>query len=165
MITTRFATLDDVEAIRGVAEETWPISYANIITPEQIRYMLDHMYAPEKIATSIQAADECFILAEEGSKVVGFAGIAFHQPEEKFTRLNKLYVLPAHHGKRIGKTLLDIVEQEALQHATSAIHLNVNKYNPAFHFYTSNGYTILEEMVLDIGNGFVMDDYILIKPL
>lgn len=165
MIETRFATLNDVNAIREVAERTWPIAYATIISPEQIRYMLDQMYAVEKIEASILAPDECFILALDNNEVIGFAGIAFHQPDEKYTRLNKLYVLPIYHGKQVGKKLLDLVEQEALIHETKALHLNVNKYNPAYNFYTKNGFHILEEVVLDIGNGYVMDDYVLIKFL
>jgi hypothetical protein len=39
--------------------------------------------------------------------------------------------------------------------------LQVNKTNPAFHFYQKKGMYIEEEAIIDIGNGFVMDDYIM----
>lgn len=165
MITTRVATLQDIEAIRQVAEKTWPISYAEMISPEQIRYMLDRMYTSEGIGSSIMAKDEAFILAEDQEHVIGFAGIQFAHPETRYTRLHKLYLLPEYQGKQVGKLLMSEVEKMALLHGTKAIHLNVNKHNPSLQFYQHQGFQILEEMVLDIGNGFVMDDYILVKSL
>lgn len=163
MIEYRIATTADVSAIQQVAEETWPISYAEIISPEQIRYMLDRMYAYEAIEKSILAENEMFLLALDKERVVGFAGIAFHEPEQHYTRLNKLYVLPSYHGKHIGLGLLNKVIEAAKKKSTTGLHLNVNKYNPAYHFYLKNGFQILEEVVLNIGNGFVMDDYLLVK--
>lgn len=165
MITTRIATLQDIEAIREVAEKTWPVSYAEMISPEQIRYMLDRMYTPEGIGASITAKDEAFILAEEEERVIGFAGIQYAYPETDYTRLHKLYLLPEYQGRKVGKLLMQEVEKMALLHGTTAIHLNVNKHNPSLQFYQRQGFRILEETVLDIGNGFVMDDYILVKSL
>lgn len=161
----RIATLEDIAQIRKVAEETWPETYANIISAEQITYMLNGMYSVDKLQASILADDELFLVAEENNAIVGFAGIQFASPESYYTRLHKLYVLPSMHGKGIGKSLLNAVQKQALSKKTTALHLNVNKYNKASEFYKRNGFTILEEVVLDIGNGFVMDDYILTKNL
>jgi ribosomal protein S18 acetylase RimI-like enzyme len=46
-----------------------------------------------------------------------------------------------------------------------AIELQVNKKNVAQHFYTKQGFTIDRELVLDIGEGFVMDDYVMLLTL
>jgi ribosomal protein S18 acetylase RimI-like enzyme len=39
--------------------------------------------------------------------------------------------------------------------------LNVNKANPTVAFYKKFGFTITEETVAHIGEGYVMDDYIM----
>ena len=41
------------------------------------------------------------------------------------------------------------------------IILNVNKANNAKNVYESQGFTVRKELVLDIGGGYVMDDYIM----
>jgi ribosomal protein S18 acetylase RimI-like enzyme len=164
-MSIRIATLDDIHGIRSVAERTWPIAYGDIITPEQIDYMLNWMYSLEKLKQSVLASDELFLVAEINNEIIGFAGIQFGSPESDYTRLHKLYVLPNYQGSGIGKDLLNEVEKQAISRQTQAIHLNVNKRNIATEFYKKNGFKTLEEIVLDIGNGFVMDDYILIKNL
>jgi len=41
------------------------------------------------------------------------------------------------------------------------IWLTVNKHNPTVDIYHKCGFVITEEIVTDIGNGFVMDDYVM----
>ena len=44
--------------------------------------------------------------------------------------------------------------------------LNVNKNNDrAISAYVRNGFVVREAVVVDIGGGFVMDDYIMAKRL
>ncbi len=43
--------------------------------------------------------------------------------------------------------------------------LQVNKRNTdAIGFYRSAGFEVIREAVMDIGGGFVMDDYLMAKP-
>ena len=165
MITFALATQTDVPKIREIAELTWPVAYNNIISPAQINYMLNNMYSVDKLNASIAAPDEQFVLVYEAGEAVGFAGIQYHFPEKTDLRLHKLYVIPEMHGKHLGKELLLEVERLAKENRCLRIHLNVNKNNPAIHFYEKNGFEILEDVVLDIGNGFVMDDFVMIKQL
>jgi hypothetical protein len=41
----------------------------------------------------------------------------------------------------------------------------VNKYNKAKDFYLHNGFEIAESVVVQIGNGYVMDDFIMRKMI
>jgi ribosomal protein S18 acetylase RimI-like enzyme len=48
----------------------------------------------------------------------------------------------------------------------STLTLQTNKRNvDAIAFYHKAGFTVREEAVFDIGNGFVMDDYVMKKVL
>jgi GNAT superfamily N-acetyltransferase len=76
-----------------------------------------------------------------------------------------LYVLPDKQGLGCGKLLLSFIISEAKKHQSSLLHLNVNKQNPAVHFYLKCGFEIDKEVVLDISNGFVMDDYEMVLPI
>jgi diamine N-acetyltransferase len=165
MINLRLATLEDASRIQEIAEITWPISYAGVITSEQIRYMLDLMYSQSKITAAIKDPKQAFWLAKKDGETIGFCSIEFQNPSSEYLRIHKLYVLPTAQGFGIGKLLVDKVAQEAQLKNIHCLHLNVNKRNKAYHFYLKIGFQILQEEVIDIGNGFVMDDYILIKNL
>jgi len=160
-MSVRKATLNDVSRIREIAELTWPETYRSIITPEQIEYMLNWMYSKEKIIEAIQASNQDFLVWEHEGKTLGFAGIEHRYQDKAITRLHKLYVLPETQGTGAGKQLLNAVIDEAKKNNAALLHLNVNKANKAVSFYQHVGFQIAEEEVLDIGNGFVMDDYIM----
>ena len=69
-----------------------------------------------------------------------------------------------YHGKGIGKSLLQEVVQGARLGVQEAVVLNVNKFNrKAIDFYLRMDFTIAQEEVIDIGNGYVMDDYVMRK--
>lgn len=165
MITLRLATIADIPTIQEVAEITWPISYREIISPEQIRYMLDLMYSQTKLKSAINDSNQAFWLAEEDGKVVGFCGIEHGYPEAGITRIHKLYILPETQGSGLGKILMDQVEDQAKINGSGTLHLNVNKGNKAVGFYQKNGFSVDHEEVLDIGNGYVMDDFVMVKEL
>ncbi|MGV3611275.1 MAG: GNAT family N-acetyltransferase [Fluviicola sp.] len=164
-MSLRLATLSDIPLIREVAETTWPISYRGIISPEQIRYMLDRMYNETKIGEAITDPKQEFWLAEEHGKTLGFCGIEHGYSRQDITRIHKLYILPETQGSGLGRTLLDHAEKEAKENGNTKLHLNVNKQNKAVGFYQKHGFVIAYEEVLDIGKGYVMDDYVMIKAI
>ena len=63
-------------------------------------------------------------------------------------------------GKGIGKQLIDFASKEA-KTINKRFVLNVNKYNSAQLFYTKLGFSIIQEEVIPIGGGYVMDDYVM----
>ena len=159
----RVANVDDIELIRSIAFEVWPVAYSKIISQEQIEYMLDMMYSQKSLLNQMQNEGSEFLIIEEDGQAVGFsssAGLA-----ESVFKLHKLYVLSSMHGKGYGRSLLNEVCKRAADRGGVSIELQVNKNNPAFQFYIRNGFTKDREMVFDIGNGFVMDDFILTKSL
>ena len=155
----RIATTADFASIREVVYEVWPIAYRDMISQEQIRYMLDMMYSDESLQKQMVEEGCTFLVYEGDSSILGFA--SYSAIENKFYKLHKLYVYTTSQGKGIGKALLDEVKKRVAAHGGRAIELQVNKKNIAQHFYLKQGFRIDRELVLDIGNGFVMDDYIM----
>ena len=80
--------------------------------------------------------------------------------------LSKLYVLRDFRGQGLGKTAMHFIENQAEQNNCSKITLTVNKYNTnSIKVYEKNGFINTGAVVIDIGNGFVMDDYTMEKIL
>jgi diamine N-acetyltransferase len=159
------AGLADVGIIKKLAETIWPICYGTIITAEQLQYMLQLIYSENALLAQIEKGHK-FIIAWENETPIGFASYSQKSATENTTyRLHKIYVLPHHPTKRIGSTLLTYVCDACKSLDANTLELNVNKYNTAIQFYLKKGFTITKEEVIDIGEGFVMDDYVMILTL
>lgn len=161
MISVEKATPEDLPLIQHLASTIWNIVYPPIISREQIDYMLDMMYSDEALAKQTSQQHQ-FILIRENDLPMGFAS---YSPKENgkpnIFRLHKLYVLPDQHGKGLGKKLLAYIKNEITPLGAKVLELNVNKRNPAVGFYQKMGFKVDREMILDIGNGYVMDDYVM----
>ncbi len=161
----RNATIDDIATIQHLAETIWPKAYAGIISDAQLRYMLNLTYSRTSLINQIESEHQ-FVLAIEKNNPVGFASYSQKNIEEPYTfRLHKIYVLPNQSVKGIGSALLYHVCKASVSAGATLLELNVNKYNKAKLFYEKNGFVILKEEVIDIGNGYVMDDYVMVKSL
>ncbi len=81
-------------------------------------------------------------------------------------KLHKLYVHPDQHRRGHGGRLLDHAEETLAAEGYVALELAVNKASrTARAAYERRGFAVREEVVVDIGNGFVMDDFLMEKRL
>ncbi|MBC7914389.1 MAG: GNAT family N-acetyltransferase [Pyrinomonadaceae bacterium] len=129
-----------------------------------MKYMLEMMYSLTSLSHQMQQEHQ-FILAQYHHVYVGYASYQIHYNGLAATKIHKLYVLPSQHRKGIGKHLLNSISQVALRHENPTLLLNVNKKNPAINFYQKNGFVQIREERILIGNGFIMDDYVMEKKL
>lgn len=165
MISFKKITETDLAEIERLAKEIWPVCYKEIITSAQLNYMLQNFYSQESLSKQMLKEKHVFILVVENEKNIGYLSYTTLLETNGALHLNKIYLLPEQQGKGLGKQMLQFAETSVKELGAAALELNVNKYNKALHFYNHNGYTLKEEAVIDIGNGFVMDDFILIKNL
>jgi N-acetylglutamate synthase-like GNAT family acetyltransferase len=162
MYTFRYATAEDIPLIRELCYQVWPQTYASMLTQGQIDYMLEMMYSEASLARQFEEGVQYIIMLDAGMPV-GFAALA--GKDDGRCKLEKLYVLPSKQGKGAGRRFMDHIVSAATGGGASALYLQVKKNNPARHFYAKTGFSIIDDIVLDIGNGFVMDDYIMQREL
>jgi diamine N-acetyltransferase len=151
--------------IRAIAKEVWPVAYGAILSEAQLEYMMEMMYSVSSLQEQANAKKHRFILAKEGETVLGFASFEFNYGKKSKTKIHKIYILTTEQGKGIGKQLIGFIANEAKQRHQKALILNVNKNNKAIRFYESIGFTISFEEVINIGSGYVMDDYVMEKSI
>ncbi|MGY6520560.1 MAG: N-acetyltransferase family protein [Mongoliitalea sp.] len=167
MIEIKSATVTDISIIQSIAEETWPITFGEILSSEQIRYMLDWMYSTEMLQRQLEQEGHVFLLAwdSELGEALGFAGVQ-HGLKNQLTKIHKLYIRPSQQGRGIGKKLIQSIQKMACMACDRSLVLNVNKYNlQAIKFYEYIGFKEIDQEVINIGNGYVMDDFVLELPL
>jgi diamine N-acetyltransferase len=161
MVEITKAGLEDFPAIIAIIAQTWEPTYRAILSLEQVRYMEREIYNPESLAKQM-AEGQDFYLLQAGGHPAAFAALS---PAGAATfKLNKLYVDPAHQGRDFGRLLLQHIEQEARQRGASYLILNVNRYNKARSFYEKQGFSIIREEDIPVGD-FWMNDYVMQKAL
>jgi GNAT superfamily N-acetyltransferase len=157
--------LDDLQilTVAELAREIWVEHYTSIIGAAQVEYMLERFQSVEAIARQIREEGYCYFLIEGGQRPSGYFGI---QVMDATLFLSKFYVLASERGKGYGKRAMAFIEQLARDAGCSEITLTVNKNNKdSVAAYERMGFKIDKSIVQDIGNGFVMDDYLMEKSI
>ncbi len=171
MIEIKKVGSESIPHVKALAERIWPVAYGSIISPEQMRYMLDLIYSTSSLEKQIEEQHHHFILALETSVPCGFASYSpletsFPENEaisaDKIVyRLHKLYIDPFCQGKGIGRFLLDFIISDIKQKNATDLELNVNRHNKALDFYQKAGFIITRDEDIDIGNGYFMNDFVM----
>jgi len=158
------ATEADLPAISALADVIWRAHYPGIISHEQIEYMLERMYNLETLRDDLLLRCVRFDRLLVGPDMIGFAASGPEAPA--VIKLHKLYLHPDFQGRGFGSLLLRHCASEASKAGARRLILAVNKNNAkALAAYLRNGFTIMDSIVVSIGGGFVMDDYLLGKDL
>ncbi len=155
---------DELSVVQELAYRIWPSTYSEILSQEQMSYMLNWMYSIETLEKSTES-DHHFFAIFDGNQAVGFLDVELNCPEPNGMKLQKIYVLPEKQGLGLGKKLLnfsiDFGKKQGMRH----LSLQVNRYNKAVDFYLHAGFEIIDEQDFDIGNGYFMNDFVMQKSL
>ncbi len=152
-------TIDNVDMVKSVARAIWQVTYKDIISQQQMDYMLDNMYSTDKIMQEIEKGFQ-WEVASIDQDIVGYLDYIMEQDQRVF--LSKIYLRPEVQKKGIGQILLNRVIDFSKRNGGLAVYLTVNKDNTkAISFYERNGFVTVDAVVAEIGNGYVMDDYIM----
>jgi len=156
------ANESDIQFIQNLARDIWQITYAQILSTEQIEYMLDMMYNKESILKNLHDGEIWEVFSIEDIPV----GYLHYKIEGERVFLSKIYLSQDPKYKGSGKLMMNHVFEYATSENKKYVYLTVNKNNAkAIHFYEKNNFINLESKVTDIGKGYVMDDYIFQKEV
>ena len=156
--------MSDINTVSQLAGAIWRHHYKPIIGAAQVEYMLAHFQNPTSIESQISAGYLYYLLWRDEQPLAYFALLP--APTDKSLHLSKLYVAPAQQGLGLGGYMLAFTERYCRQQGFNSIWLTVNRHNQtAIHFYLRQGFINTGTLVQDIGAGFVMDDFKMLKNL
>lgn len=152
--------MEAIPLIQQLTAEVWPQTYAEVLTEDQIAYMLNMMYSEDALMQQMQSGHQ-FLIADYLGEPVGFASYSSTEKEKQF-KLHKLYVITTVQKTGAGKALVWYVMDEVKKLGGNHLILQVNRHNTnAIGFYERMGFTKEQEADFDIGNGFYMNDYVM----
>jgi diamine N-acetyltransferase len=148
---------ESIDEIRKMADVVFPVTYANILSESQLKFMLEMMYSVTSLEN--QFDDGCeFYICKDGSENIGFGSF---QVFDKLAKLHKIYFLPKTQGKGYGKLFISFVVESVKKLGATALQLNVNRHNNAKIFYEKIGFKVVREEDNEIGDGYEMNDYVM----
>lgn len=168
-IRIRPVAAEEVGAIADLAKLIWNDAYKNIISAQQITYMIEDRYSAERMRAELVSGEVWWDVAccnrNDEELRLGFASTQFTD-EPGTLKLDKLYIHPEYQRIGVGRMLIEHVSQRARDLSCNRVILSVNKHNArAIEAYKSCGFTLSASVFNDIGHGFVMDDYIFERNL
>ena len=152
---------DDIRTVAALAQEIWHEHFIKIIEKKQIEYMLDKLQSFEPLKTAI-ADGYNYLLFEYVNEPVGYTA---YKIEADRLFLSKLYLKHEYRGRRISSATIEKYVNICKENNLRAIYLTTNKKNPSADIYRSLGFKVIEDVMIEIGDGYFMDDYIMEKPV
>lgn len=154
---------EDMAEVARLASDIWREYYVDIITIEQIDYMIGKFQSEPAIADQIEHQGyEYYLIRHEGA-AVGYMSV---RQEEGKLFLSKFYIAKEHRGRGYASRAMAFLEELCKERSLSRIWLTVNRHNESsIAVYEKKGFRTVREQVSDIGGGFVMDDYVMEKEI
>jgi diamine N-acetyltransferase len=162
-MSTKKASTHDAKIIRDIALATWYVTYGPTHSRAQLDYMIEKFYSVEALEQSISEME--YYIYEEENRPSGFISLEHHFDNKNTTKIHRIYLLPEYQGKGIGKTLIDYAATIAQLNQSTNLLLNVNRENKAQFFYEKLGFKVLKTEDIPIGNGYLMEDFVMGKKI
>jgi ribosomal protein S18 acetylase RimI-like enzyme len=155
------ANQSDINRIADLAKLIWNQHYISIIGQDQVNYMLEKIYNYKSLLNQLNELNHLFFLITQSGKEIGFVSINSSNEEDFF--IHKFYVDQDCANTGIGTQILSQLESIFLPKTLS---LTVNRQNfKSINFYFKNNFKIKSVEDFDIGNGFIMNDFVMFKTL
>lgn len=159
MITFKKVKLTEITQLAELASYIWHEYWTEILIPEQIDYMVENFQSEKAIINQYKNEKYTYYFIQDNNKNIGYFGIS---EKENYLFLSKLYISKTYHHQGIGSKSFEKIKEIANKKGYSSIRLTVNKYNKnTISAYNKWGFRTIDSVVTDIGEGFVMDDFIM----
>lgn len=148
----------DQRELRDLAYEIWNEFFPPIIGQDQVDYMLEKFSSLNAIQRQVLEGYQYYFIVVDEQRV-GYLTFKLNR-DELF--LSKLYLHTSHRGKGIARYAIQFLSEFALEHDIDNIRLTVNRDNvSSIAAYEKMGFQTVDEQIMDIGQGYVMDDFIM----
>ncbi len=155
----------EIPALVALAGEIWRAHYPGIISIAQIEYMLAQRYNEGLIRDELARTDLWWDVLMVDDAMTGYASYFLTDVPHEM-KLDKIYLHPRTHRRGYGAMLLEHVMKFMAGAGCTRLTLAVNRHNSnAIAAYRKYGFHIAETSVREIGEGFMMDDYIMVKAV
>ncbi len=163
MLSLRPASSSDIPELASLASEIWHEYFPCILSEGQIDYMVDMFQSEHAMREQVSGKGYRYFFLVDDRSIVGYTGLV---PEGDRLFISKLYLRKECRGKGLGSQALKLIFELCQREGFGSAYLTVNRNNSvAIRAYERNGFVTVRTQVADIGNGYVMDDFVMEKVI
>jgi GNAT superfamily N-acetyltransferase len=161
------STSEQLATVAALAHEIWYEFYVPLIGRPQVDYMVAKFQNAVAMQSQIDQGYEYFLVKQQDTNgmATDLGYCAVQEQDGSALFLSKFYLHKSARGSGTGRKCMEFIEGLARRRGLSLLWLTVNKGNPSVQAYQRMGFRIAADLVMDIGGGYVMDDYRMEKPL
>ena len=144
----RKINIDDLEALRNLSIQTFKETFEELNTEEDMqKYLLENL-SIEKLKSELENPNSEFYFGENNDEILGYLKLNFKDAqteklEENHFEIERIYVLKAFLGQKIGQILFDKALEIGRENNLEYVWLGVWEENHrAIRFYEKNGFEI-----------------------
>ncbi|HEY2720126.1 MAG TPA: GNAT family N-acetyltransferase [Chitinophagaceae bacterium] len=169
-IIIQLAKEEDAELIADLSHKTFYDSYAKYNSEDNMNKFLGEQFTREKLIAEVTQPWHIFFLAFAGSEAVGYVKlregtVPLSLADQASIEIARIYSVEKMIGKGIGKKLMQISIDTALQKGKKILWLGVWKGNQrAIDFYTKWGFKIVDEQKFLLGDD-LQTDWVMVMEL
>ena len=144
----RKINIDDLETLRNLSIQTFKETFEEVNTEEDMQKYLDENLSIEKLKSELENPNSEFYFAENNDEILGYLKLNFkdaqtEKVEENYFEIERIYVLKAFLGQKIGQILFDKAIEIGREKNLEYVWLGVWEENHrAIKFYEKNGFEI-----------------------
>lgn len=160
-VIKKLETAKEIQELASLAEVIWHEHFPGLISEEQINYMVAQFQSESAIRDQLENKGYTYFLGYVDDELVGYCGVC---PEKDTKRLflSKLYIRKDQRGHGYARQLFNQAIALARTMDMQAIYLTCNKFNEhSLAVYDQMGFRTIDAVQTEIGEGFIMDDYIM----
>lgn len=150
--------INDILILQNIGRQTFSETFTESNTAENMQKYLEEGFAIQKLTLELQNENSQFYFAQLEDVVLGYLKINFgasqtELKDNKAVEIERIYVLQAFQGKKIGQLLYEKAMQIAKEVKAEYIWLGVwEENNKAIHFYTKNGFIPFDKHIFKLGD-------------
>jgi ribosomal protein S18 acetylase RimI-like enzyme len=157
-IYIRAIGIEDVSALQMIAQQTFSEMFADYNSADNLKKYLDEKFTVTKLSEELNHPHSKFYFAQIGEEVVGYLKTNTGEAQTELMDLNafeiqRIYVLQAYHGKKVGQQLIEKAIEDARKTTNSYVWLGVWEENHrAIRFYSNNGFIKFDTHIFKMGD-------------
>lgn len=157
-LTIKKGTLHDSKQLQKISRQTFFETFSAGNTAENMAQYLEERFSEEKLTAELALPNSAFYFAVLDQEVIGYLKINFGSAQTELQddtslEIERIYVLQAYHGKKVGQLLYEKAMQVAHQKEVHYVWLGVWEENPrAIRFYQKNGFVEFDKHMFKLGD-------------
>jgi diamine N-acetyltransferase len=162
MTITDAYTAEHFATIEGLAWRIVPDFYTPFFERAAAENLVENGHTAEALAEQVERGGRHYLIVDKEIPVGYFSLV----PDGGVILLSHFYVLAECRGRGLGQLAMEFIDRQVRAMGGRRIELYVLRENiAAVGLYRKNGYIVAEEVLTRLGNGAVLEDYLMRKEI